>query len=160
MENNSLNKIMIDYLSPKYNLMYNNTDEIEYNYYEEEPRDVQPNFRFFMSSSFSLPQMIIITGIQRLLQQEFQGENPTEPLTIDKFNTLPTLKKSDLSNYFKDNNINNDIPNDCCICQVEFDDDRELVVLPKCNHIFDKECIKVWLTERHHLCPICRTDCN
>ena len=70
------------------------------------------------------------------------------------------LNSADLNNYYKNNNIINEIPLQCCICQTDFNNEKELILLPKCNHVFDKECIKIWLTEKHHVCPICRTDCN
>ena len=151
-----LTKLVVEYLSPKYNLMYSDIDESEDNI------DIPiTTFGFVLSSSnYILPQLIIIRGIQRLLQQSFQGELPEEYLSLEKFNSFPILKFSDLNNYYKNNNIINEIPLQCCICQTDFNNEKELILLPKCNHVFDKECIKIWLTEKHHVCPICRTDCN
>ncbi|EDR28161.1 hypothetical protein EDI_096540 [Entamoeba dispar SAW760] len=51
--------------------------------------------------------------------------------------------------------IKSKLPCDCpiCLCLIE---DSSDVLLTKCNHIFHKECIQVWLKE-HNDCPYCRT---
>jgi len=46
--------------------------------------------------------------------------------------------------------LNNDI---CIICQE--DDQKNLVKINKCGHIFHNECLLEWLT-RNNSCPICR----
>ena len=46
--------------------------------------------------------------------------------------------------------------NACVICLVEFEVQDALILLKKCQHLFHKECIKQWLTERTEDCPTCR----
>lgn len=45
----------------------------------------------------------------------------------------------------------------CSICLCEFADHEIISKLPKCNHIFHRECIREWLL-RNHICPFCRND--
>ncbi|ONK71449.1 uncharacterized protein A4U43_C04F8680 [Asparagus officinalis] len=52
----------------------------------------------------------------------------------------------------------NDTEETCSVCLGEYIEGEEMSVLPKCKHIFHKECIDRWLTTRSSLCPICR-DC-
>lgn len=44
----------------------------------------------------------------------------------------------------------------CVICLDDFKDGDECRVLrPKCNHMYHKTCIDLWLTKDNH-CPLCR----
>eukprot|EP00924_Labyrinthula_sp_SR-Ha-C_P004625 maker-scaffold_1-snap-gene-6.4-mRNA-1 protein AED:0.00 eAED:0.00 QI:140/1/1/1/1/1/2/159/576 len=43
----------------------------------------------------------------------------------------------------------------CVICLSEFNLDDYATVLP-CKHIYHKECIEPWLTNKSSLCPICK----
>ncbi|XP_026420500.1 RING-H2 finger protein ATL77-like [Papaver somniferum] len=44
----------------------------------------------------------------------------------------------------------------CSICLCELSNGETVRVLPKCKHIFHKECIDEWLPFRSLNCPICR----
>jgi hypothetical protein len=46
----------------------------------------------------------------------------------------------------------------CSICLDDFESGELLVLLPRCQHAFHKECIQPWLTERQGCCPLCKTD--
>lgn len=43
--------------------------------------------------------------------------------------------------------------NECCICQVEYQNNDQLTQLP-CSHEFHTQCIEPWI--RDHSCPVCR----
>ncbi|CAN8288252.1 unnamed protein product [Cochlearia groenlandica] len=43
----------------------------------------------------------------------------------------------------------------CPICLEEYEDDHEVRVLEKCEHVFHSFCIDSWLT-RNRSCPSCR----
>ncbi|KAH7550050.1 hypothetical protein ACOSP7_024835 [Xanthoceras sorbifolium] len=47
------------------------------------------------------------------------------------------------------------ISSQCCICLEEFKEGDECRVRSKCNHIYHKPCIDMWLL-RHKHCPLCR----
>ena len=87
-------------------------------------------------------------------------EERVATISYNAFNKFPHMFYKEISKYYSDKNCNQNIDNSCCICKNNFEENKEVVILPKCNHIFDKECIKRWLTEQHHICPICRVDCN
>ncbi|KAJ7953126.1 RING-H2 finger protein [Quillaja saponaria] len=44
----------------------------------------------------------------------------------------------------------------CAICLAEFSRGEEVRVLPRCGHMYHKECIDLWLLTRSSYCPICR----
>ena len=44
----------------------------------------------------------------------------------------------------------------CAICIVEYKAGDNLKILPNCHHVFHKDCIIPWLTERSGHCPLCR----
>jgi E3 ubiquitin-protein ligase ATL6/9/15/31/42/55 len=46
---------------------------------------------------------------------------------------------------------------ECAVCLCEFEDDENIRLLPKCNHVFHADCIDEWLSS-HVTCPVCR--CN
>ncbi|KAJ3695842.1 hypothetical protein LUZ60_001219 [Juncus effusus] len=46
---------------------------------------------------------------------------------------------------------------ECAVCLSEFEDDENLRLLPKCDHVFHTDCIDAWLAS-HVTCPVCR--CN
>lgn len=46
---------------------------------------------------------------------------------------------------------------ECAICLNEFQDHETLRLLPKCSHVFHRECIDTWLAS-HVTCPVCRAD--
>ncbi|XP_010474012.1 PREDICTED: uncharacterized protein LOC104753457 [Camelina sativa] len=43
----------------------------------------------------------------------------------------------------------------CAICFEEFEDERSVVVILPCGHVFDDECPVKWF-EINHVCPLCR----
>ncbi|KAK1288530.1 E3 ubiquitin-protein ligase ATL6 [Acorus calamus] len=45
----------------------------------------------------------------------------------------------------------------CAICINEFEDDKTLRLLPKCDHVFHTDCIDTWLAT-HTTCPVCRSN--
>ncbi|KAJ7525960.1 hypothetical protein O6H91_17G076000 [Diphasiastrum complanatum] len=44
---------------------------------------------------------------------------------------------------------------DCPVCLIEFRDDDNIRILPKCGHGFHQDCIESWLSS-HSSCPLCR----
>ncbi|XP_047312448.1 RING-H2 finger protein ATL32-like [Impatiens glandulifera] len=46
---------------------------------------------------------------------------------------------------------------ECAVCLNELDDGEILRLLPKCGHVFHRDCIDNWIVS-HNTCPVCRTD--
>ncbi|KAK2656980.1 hypothetical protein Ddye_010032 [Dipteronia dyeriana] len=46
---------------------------------------------------------------------------------------------------------------ECAVCLSEFGDDDSLRLLPKCDHVFPRDCIGAWL-DFHDTCPVCRAN--
>ncbi|KAK3024456.1 hypothetical protein RJ639_042988 [Escallonia herrerae] len=46
----------------------------------------------------------------------------------------------------------------CSVCLAEFERGEPVRVLPRCKHMFHKDCIDQWLPSRSLHCPVCR-DC-
>lgn len=43
----------------------------------------------------------------------------------------------------------------CVICQLDINDGESIATLPKCSHLFHKDCIQQWLKDNRS-CPACR----
>jgi hypothetical protein len=87
-----------------------------------------------------------------LLGVLFNINNQTGPLedivvTTDE-NTLNTI------NILK---ITSDMKENCSICLSEMIENDEYMDL-ECKHIFHKECLRTYLKNYNHICPICRKD--
>lgn len=67
-------------------------------------------------------------------------------MSYTKFNQM-NQKKCDINDKIEDTI--------CVICVSELEI-NDGVIITKCNHIFHRECIKVWLTKHNKSCPICR----
>ena len=46
---------------------------------------------------------------------------------------------------------------ECSICIDEFELGERLILLPRCQHAFHRDCIRPWLLERQGRCPLCKT---
>ncbi|XP_020596165.1 E3 ubiquitin-protein ligase ATL31-like [Phalaenopsis equestris] len=46
---------------------------------------------------------------------------------------------------------------ECAVCLCEFEDDDVLRLLPRCSHVYHRDCIDVWFAT-HFTCPVCRTN--
>ncbi|KAH7433179.1 hypothetical protein KP509_07G057700 [Ceratopteris richardii] len=44
---------------------------------------------------------------------------------------------------------------ECVVCLTDFEEGETLCQLPKCRHVFHKDCIDMWLFS-HTTCPLCR----
>jgi hypothetical protein len=45
----------------------------------------------------------------------------------------------------------------CPICLEKFADEDPVAFLRTCEHLFHEQCVKKWLLEFNHRCPVCRT---
>ncbi|KAG0497530.1 hypothetical protein HPP92_002221 [Vanilla planifolia] len=48
-------------------------------------------------------------------------------------------------------------PLECAVCLCEFEEDDVLRLLPRCSHVFHRDCIDIWLAT-HVTCPVCRSN--
>lgn len=46
---------------------------------------------------------------------------------------------------------------ECAVCLSEFEDSETLRLIPKCDHVFHRDCIDAWLVS-HSTCPVCRAN--
>lgn len=102
----------------------------------------------------------VSTILDRLFSQFRTSEQSDVilPLTDDAFNQLAEMEYAE---FAKSNETNSDMnaQDKCTICQDNFEEKTIIKILP-CKHIFHKECIHVWLKNYHHKCPICRQSCG
>ena len=79
----------------------------------------------------------------------YGDSNNKKPIKEEKLNEFPKKLYSDIDDKHK-------LHNECQICQLEYEPDSEVIILPKCNHYFHTDCIKKWLLEYDNTCPLCR----
>lgn len=73
-----------------------------------------------------------------------------DPAILETFHTL-------LYSDVKEHKVGKDTL-ECAVCLSELEDTEMLrLLMPKCNHVFHRECIDRWL-ELHTTCPVCRTN--
>lgn len=46
----------------------------------------------------------------------------------------------------------------CTVCLCNYNTGDQVVCMPKCQHLFHKECAKDWLTKYKRSCPNCRLE--
>jgi hypothetical protein len=78
------------------------------------------------------------------------------------FEDVKVTLSEDEFNRFKnvivtEDNLEEYCNKDCNICLESYALDEVMVII-KCNHIFHKECIHMWLCNQNVKCPVCRTD--
>ncbi|KAI3860047.1 hypothetical protein MKX03_003122 [Papaver bracteatum] len=70
---------------------------------------------------------------------------------------FPVLVYSDIKNHKEISTQG--MVNDCAVCLSEYEDKDMLRLLPKCQHVFHRECIDSWFVS-HATCPVCRSNLN
>ncbi len=81
---------------------------------------------------------------------ENENENDFVPLLITN---------TELFNECKYNTIPIPLNTTCPISFDNFNNDDDVVIIKKCNHIFKKSSLERWL-QRSHRCPYCRSNIN
>ena len=46
----------------------------------------------------------------------------------------------------------------CHICLADYEQGENLLILPRCGHLFHYDCLLPWLTEHKSHCPLCKVD--
>jgi len=46
----------------------------------------------------------------------------------------------------------------CTVCLDPFHLNDTISLLPRCKHLFHKDCVSKWLLERHRVCPLCSVE--
>ncbi|KAI5078835.1 hypothetical protein GOP47_0006884 [Adiantum capillus-veneris] len=72
---------------------------------------------------------------------------PSQGVDSAFLETLPLVAYS--SSKKKGSNI------ECVVCLTDFEESEPLCQLPRCKHVFHKDCIDMWLFS-HTTCPLCR----
>ncbi|KAI3969071.1 hypothetical protein MKW92_006455 [Papaver armeniacum] len=88
----------------------------------------------------------------RVDPNNFVGRSSAGGLDSVLIQMFPVLVYSDIKNL-------KEISNDCAVCLSEYEDKDMLRLLPKCQHVFHRECIDSWLVS-HATCPVCRSNLN
>ena len=88
-------------------------------------------------------------------------QEPSRPPVSFFENIKVTLKTDDFDKLekklYKDIKDNNEVPKQCSISLMDFEDNDEIIKLP-CGHYFELSSIKHWLIECNNKCPICREE--
>lgn len=78
-----------------------------------------------------------------------------------------TVKENELQDFLetyickdKPSNVVIEKDDTCTICLCEYEEDEEISIIKTCKHLFHTNCIKKWLVECNHKCPVCRNSAN
>jgi len=102
-----------------------------------------------MTTFTSSTNVLVTAMLDQLFTSMFSSATHREPVSTTTFTSFPTKKYSEITDPEK--------CTECTVCRSEFTGDTKITVLP-CNHFFDPDCIKRWMTEYHKSCPICRRE--
>lgn len=128
-------------------------------YYNLQPtRTVSHNVDHLLNFLTNMSSDNLIISIQQI-------EMPSEthhPASLDhrlKESVFNELKENSFENIKNDHHTYSEIIDKCIICMDNYNDTDALKILP-CHHYFHKDCIKEWLLQYNHVCPICKTVCD
>ncbi|KAI3860048.1 hypothetical protein MKX03_003123 [Papaver bracteatum] len=93
----------------------------------------------------------------RIDPNNFVGRSSAGGLDSVVIQMFPVLVYSDIKNLKEISTQG--IVNDCSVCLSEYEDKDLLRLLPKCQHVFHRECIDSWFVS-HSTCPVCRSNLN
>jgi hypothetical protein len=116
-------------------------------------RQPRMEFQFVRSNGISNLENLFGGGLIRNILSNITnlGTDIRVVLSEQTFNTLRKCKYEQLENNLKEMN------NLCNLTLQEFLPNNDVVVLP-CNHVFNYEPIKEWLTIHSNKCPVCRQE--
>lgn len=93
----------------------------------------------------------------RIDLNNFVGRSSAGGLHSVVIEMFPVLVYSDIKNLKEISTQG--MVNDCVVCLSEYEDKDFLRLLPKCQHVFHRECIDSWFVS-HATCPVCRSNLN
>lgn len=74
----------------------------------------------------------------------------------DKLAAIPVFAYGDVATGLPTNSSTTFANKACAICLDDYADTDVVRILPRCLHVFHKECIDKWLCVKSLQCPICR----
>lgn len=85
-------------------------------------------------------------------------EDFLEPVkvTIQENNINNVTREIIKKNITENENIKIENDDTCTICLCDYDNEDIISIINTCNHFFHSNCIKKWLMECNHKCPVCR----
>ena len=154
-------------VSPEVSILYGyesyNTMEQKYNHSDNNPYDniISNVVSSFSPSGVSRPRFSTNNVFQNLVQlmahvQEDSLEEFMEPVKV-------TIQEDMLHTFLhtyickdRPSSIIIDEKDTCTICLCEYEKEDEISTIKTCKHFFHTQCIKKWLVECNHKCPVCR----
>lgn len=85
------------------------------------------------------------TTIDIPLTDEINHEMNDVVVTTENVDSMPILI------------ITKDMNETCSICMIEMEENDEYISI-ECKHIYHKDCLRNYLTNYNHICPICRKE--
>jgi hypothetical protein len=92
---------------------------------------------------------------ENILNMSFINDKNKYKLVLSEDSYEDVLKIEKYISAAVDNNIRDNIEDACPIMSTKFVDGQDIIKLP-CNHCFEPDAIKQWLTEEKAECPVCR----
>jgi len=92
-----------------------------------------------------------------LLFRDITPEDYELLLQLDESNERPTASKSSVDSlpHAQAKEVVGQV---CTVCLEPFCLNDTVSKLPRCEHLFHKDCVAKWLLERHRSCPLCSTE--
>ena len=129
--------------------------------------------RILYNSSANIASLIALARlheetVSRTIRNQTTNENQiinlitgllehSTPVNEEETFTPLSIENRELFDECKYNTISLPLNTNCPISFDNFNENDDVIVIKKCNHIFKKSYLDRWL-ERSHLCPYCRTN--
>lgn len=116
---------------------------------------------FFYMFAFGVLFSLFRICMKHICYPSRQIEYPTIPIEIrvDTENREPPVSPIIVIQSTKFNKIDrndNTSYENCAICIEDYEENDDIFILEKCNHMFHKECIIEWMTSSGNTsCPVC-----
>ena len=122
---------------------------MDFNAFGQHRRSLDPNRRDRYDRAMA-------AQYERLLRLDRNNVNRgITPETLDK---VTRLVKYDKAIHNKDSGDGlQDAFDACVICQDDFTEGETVVELPRCHHLFHRDCLIPW-AKKQRTCPVCRKE--
>lgn len=103
-----------------------------------------------------MPCGLLPTQLSELLFRDITPEDYELLLQLDEGIKRPVASSAGVDSLPKADS-ETFLGESCTVCLLAFEKDDEVTVLP-CEHLFHRDCIGKWLTERKPACPLCNEE--
>merc|ERR1719359_373024 len=109
------------------------------------------------SAEARLPCGLLASDYSDILFRDITPDDYELLLRLDETVERPTSSKENVDGLPRAR-AEDAIGEVCTVCLDPFHLNDTISLLPRCKHLFHKDCVSKWLLERHRVCPLCSVE--